>query len=289
MLGRKPPSKLRTLLILGRASNLPTVWSNCLAGWWLGGGGTWLSLAWVCFGVTFLYLGGMFLNDAFDTDFDQRHRPMRPIPSGKVTEKYVWQWGFGCLLTGCLCLIWMSSLTAALVLGLSLCILIYDAVHKFVPFAPVLIAACRLLIYLVAASVAANGVTGLVLWSAIALACYIIGLSYLARRERVRRAVQPWPMLFLTGPVLLALLVNDGPYRAIGFVLSAIVVIWVLWAVRHAFWRSHPNIIFSVSRLLAGIALVDLLAVADVAQPAVWLFLACFFLALLLQRFVPAT
>jgi hypothetical protein len=31
--------KLRTLLVLGRVSNLPTVWSNCLAGWWLGGGG----------------------------------------------------------------------------------------------------------------------------------------------------------------------------------------------------------------------------------------------------------
>src|SRR5213594_1545943 len=30
----------RTLLILGRASNVPTVWSNCLAGWLLGGGGS---------------------------------------------------------------------------------------------------------------------------------------------------------------------------------------------------------------------------------------------------------
>ena len=27
------------LLVLGRASNLPTVWSNCFAGWFLGGGG----------------------------------------------------------------------------------------------------------------------------------------------------------------------------------------------------------------------------------------------------------
>ena len=29
-------SQLRTLLILGRVSNLPTVWSNCLAGWIMG-------------------------------------------------------------------------------------------------------------------------------------------------------------------------------------------------------------------------------------------------------------
>ena len=28
------------LLILGRVSNLPTVWWNCFAGWLLGGGGS---------------------------------------------------------------------------------------------------------------------------------------------------------------------------------------------------------------------------------------------------------
>ena len=39
MIGARQPSNLRTLLVLGRASNLPTVWSNCFAGWLLGGGG----------------------------------------------------------------------------------------------------------------------------------------------------------------------------------------------------------------------------------------------------------
>ena len=34
-------AKLRTLLVLGRVSNLPTVWSNCFAGWLLAGGGLW--------------------------------------------------------------------------------------------------------------------------------------------------------------------------------------------------------------------------------------------------------
>ena len=36
--------RLRTLLILGRVSNLPTVWSNALAGWWLGGGNNYWKL-----------------------------------------------------------------------------------------------------------------------------------------------------------------------------------------------------------------------------------------------------
>ena len=62
---------LRILLILGRASNLPTVWSNCLAGWLLGGGGSLRRLGWLCVGATWLYVGGMYLNDAFDAQFDQ--------------------------------------------------------------------------------------------------------------------------------------------------------------------------------------------------------------------------
>src|SRR2546429_470557 len=51
---------LRTLLVLGRVSNLPTVWSNCLAGWWLGGGGNIDKLPFLLEGATFLYTGGMF-------------------------------------------------------------------------------------------------------------------------------------------------------------------------------------------------------------------------------------
>ena len=52
--------KLNAWLVLGRVSNLPTVWSNCLAGCWLGGWnrpGPVLLL----FGGTLLYTAGMFL------------------------------------------------------------------------------------------------------------------------------------------------------------------------------------------------------------------------------------
>ena len=73
---------LRALLILGRVSNLPTVWSNCLAGWWLGGGGNYANLLLLLLGATLLYAGGMFLNDAFDAEFDTQYRRARPIPSG---------------------------------------------------------------------------------------------------------------------------------------------------------------------------------------------------------------
>src|ERR1700745_1809733 len=93
-------ASLRTLLILGRTSNLPTVWSNCLAGWWLGGDGNYYKLPSLLAGATLLYLGGMYLNDAFDAQFDSQYRRERPIPSGLISAQAVWQYGFGLLVAG---------------------------------------------------------------------------------------------------------------------------------------------------------------------------------------------
>ena len=69
-----PAPYWRTLLILGRVSNLPTVWSNCLAGWLLGGGGSGWKFFLLSLGGTCLYVGGLFLNDAFDVEFDRQYR-----------------------------------------------------------------------------------------------------------------------------------------------------------------------------------------------------------------------
>ena len=86
-----PARPVRALVILGRVSNLPTVWSNCLAGWVLGGGGFTGDepgrVLLLGAGATLLYLGGMFLNDAWDAPFDRQHRPERPIPSGAIRER----------------------------------------------------------------------------------------------------------------------------------------------------------------------------------------------------------
>ena len=98
-------TNLRALLVLGRVSNLPTVWSNCLAGWLLSGGGTWSRFGLLLFAATCLYIGGMYLNDAFDAEFDRRHRPERPIPSGAVRAETVWLLGFVWLGAGLLCLV----------------------------------------------------------------------------------------------------------------------------------------------------------------------------------------
>src|ERR1041385_1200483 len=65
MVERTPEAKkyVRTLLVLGRVSNLPTVWSNCVAGWLSSGGGSIAALVLLCGGATALYIGGVCLSD----------------------------------------------------------------------------------------------------------------------------------------------------------------------------------------------------------------------------------
>src|SRR6185503_3423696 len=143
----------------------------------------WVTFLLLCGGATFLYIGGMYLNDAFDYQFDQQHRPERPIPSGAISLAAVWLWGLSWLGAGLVCLLFLGKTTAILALLLSLCILLYDAVHKMFAFSPVLMAACRFFLVLTANSVPSDRVDGPAIWSALALASYIVGLSYIARRE----------------------------------------------------------------------------------------------------------
>ena len=280
---------LRTLLILGRVSNLPTVWSNCFAGWFLAGGGEWNRFGLLSCAATCLYIGGMYLNDAFDAQFDQQHRPERPIPSGAIRVEVVWAWGFTWLGAGLALMFLFSKTTIICALLLTVSILVYDAIHKIFAFSPVLMAACRFFLILLAASIGRDGITGLVIWAALVLAAYIIGLSYLARKESTLASLRYWPCIFLAAPLVLAFVVNQGPTQLRATLLGVVVGVWMLRCLRFALWSAQRNVGRCVSGLLAGIALVDLLAVWDGSVATGIMFAGLFGLALLFQRFVPAT
>ncbi|HEX9047360.1 MAG TPA: UbiA family prenyltransferase [Verrucomicrobiae bacterium] len=303
------PPKLRTLLVLGRVSNLPTVWSNCLAGWWLGGGGNYWKLPLLFLGASLLYAGGMYLNDAFDEQFDRLRRPERPIPSGKISPALVWQLGLGQLALGVLLLLvcgWLAGFAAA---ALALCILLYDWTHKLFTASPWLMGGCRFWVYLIAGATGKSGLNGFVIFGAAALAFYVVGLSYIARRERSRRPVPVWPVsqpkdylflgpnsslgssVLLAAPVVLALMLNAGAYRLRAIWISLILGAWLVRCIRSVFVHIQANVGLVVSNLLAGIVLVDWLAVAP--QLPIWLGAAVFVpllgLTKWLQKFVPAT
>lgn len=289
MLKTPAMSALRALLVLGRVSNLPTVWSNCLAGWWLGGGGSGNKLPWLFAGATLLYLGGMFLNDAFDAEFDRQHRKERPIPRGAVSLAFVWRGGFALLLLGNALLFGAGVTPGILGALLALNILLYDAVHKAVTFSPVLMGACRFWVYVIAAATGRDGVTGWAMWGGVALAAYVVGLSCVARVESTRSPIQIWPLGLLAAPVALAFLMNTGEFREPALLVSLVLSFWVLRSLRTIFWSTPPSPGRTVSGLLAGIVFVDWVAAAHAPRGLGFVFVGLFVLALLGQRYVPAT
>ena len=160
--------KLRGWLILTRGSNLPTVWSNVIAGWLLAQGlrlpplGTeywkqapdspdWGSLLLLLLGVSLTYVGGMILNDAFDARWDAERRSTRPIPAGIISVGDALRVGWSALVVGfALTVLAAPSATrlsvTLLALLLALCVVVYDRWHKGVSWAPAVMGLCRALL-----------------------------------------------------------------------------------------------------------------------------------------------
>ena len=201
------PTSIRTLLVLGRVSNLPTIWSNCLAGWLLGGAGSPGRLVGLCLGASLLYVAGMYLNDAFDAEFDRQHRRTRPIPSGAIPEGTVWRIGWALLGAGMFVVATLGIGPAVVGVLLAGAILIYDATHKALAVSPLLMALCRFLLYLLAAATGARGIGGPAIWGGVALGGWIVGLSYVAKRESTTGRLPRWPLTALALPLFFAIII----------------------------------------------------------------------------------
>jgi 4-hydroxybenzoate polyprenyltransferase len=287
--------KLSVALRLGRVSNLPTVLSNVLAGLTLSGGTlAGGGIATLCAAMSCMYVGGMFLNDAFDREHDRRERRERPIPAGQVSAAAVFAWGFALLAAG-------IALTAGLAFGtreglglppvaamcaLALVIVIYDAYHKQNPLSPLVMAANRVLVYVVTALSASVSLAPELLGGAGTLACYVIGLSYAAKQENAGVLRRTWPLVLLCVPFLYLPSAVSVHAQAAGAALVAFTAYNVLLLVS----ARHRDIKRAVGQLIAGIALLDALLVAIHGRPDLALACTLCWLATLgLQRFVPGT
>ncbi len=284
-------------MTLGRVSNLPTVWTNVLAGIVLAGGSATDSrLPPLLLALSLCYVAGMFLNDAFDRGFDARYRPERPIPSGQVTATEVFAAGFGMLASGIAVLAWVGygpaqgtawrPVAAGLALGAA--IVFYDWYHKGNPFSPVVMGLCRMLVYVTAGYAITASPPGLLLVTGLLLLSYLVGLTYVAKQEHLGRVANLWPLLFLALPVLWGAKESLADGVVAGFAL--LFLLWMLIALSFLRRRRPGDVPKAVGGLLAGICLWDALVIAAAGQPAVAaLALGLFALTLVLQRFVSPT
>ena len=282
--------KLDTALRLGRVANLPTVWTNTLAGAVLAGAGALgprFAVALVAFSL--FYTGGMFLNDAFDARIDARERPERPIPAGQVAAREVFAWGFGLMATG-IVLLGSISLQAGIAgLTLAAAITFYDWNHKQNPLSPVVMGFCRVLIYVGAALCYTQTFPERLWIGAILMLCYLIGLTYVAKQESLARVENLWPLAFLAAPAVYGawLVMERGPVVAFFWLAFCAWALVALWFLRR---RRRGDIPRAVVSLIAGISLLDALLIAAYGPlPLAVLALAGFGATLALQRYVTGT
>ena len=295
---------LSIALRMGRVSNLPTVWSNVLAGMVLAGGALDRRLIPAGLSLSLFYIAGMYLNDAFDRGIDRIERPARPIPAGEISAAAVFAAGFAMLASGLMLLAWMGFAAAdgtswraaggpswpapAAGAVLAAAIILYDVHHKGNPLSPVLMGVCRVLVYLTAGLLIACPLPPRLLAGAAVALCYLIGLTYVAKQETLRRVEKLWPLVFLAVPFLYFLPIAATGIA--GLILYALFLAAVLYALGFLVLPERINVPRAVVSLIAGISLLDALLIAGHGRADLaWIAVGAFLLTVLLQRFVPGT
>ena len=266
------PMHIKTLATLGRLSNLPTVWTNILAAAVVAQSTTASPAdpgtpdigltSIVLLALSLLYIAGMFLNDAFDSDWDREHDNSRPIVSGEISRRSVWVIGYLLLFSGLLLILLQNNEAASTTaLALSGAIILYNALHKRFPSAAFIMGFTRFGVYLISALLLATTNTALLL-IATGLLLYITGITYLAREEQSNTNTRRWPLLLLSAPVLVT--ITDSYTLPLYWLLVIIYSIWVTAQVRNKLFSITPDVRAGIGGLLAAIPLVDGLYLASV-------------------------
>ncbi len=279
-------AKAHAHLALARISNAPTVVSNVLAGVALAGATSPVTLGatlLLALAMVLYYTAGMYLNDLFDLGVDRLERPERPLPSGRLTQTEALGTTVLLFSIGTFCLSLLGA--APLISGLVLVALIvfYDAWHKTNPLSPVLMASTRVMVYFTAFVAFAPALTFALLFWALLLGLYIVGLTYIAKTE-TDTLTGYWPAALLYLPALIGALAL--PWA--GFWLPLALALWVTYSASFVYLSRRVG--QAIGQLIAGVSLLDALVIMlfGTAGGVVWA-LSAFALTLLLQRYIRGT
>ncbi len=278
-------------LALARISNSPTVVSNTLAGAALAGA-LWPDgkMGFIAIAMVLFYTAGMYLNDLMDYTVDCRERPERPLPAGIVSRSAAF--AVALALFGCGSLLLWSVGPHPFLSGLVLIALIicYDRWHKSNPLSPLLMALCRLMVYITAFLAFSVQSFSTLLIPGSLLVLYVIGLTYIAKTENKPSitSVSIVATLFLPTVYFTARQLQQVQWVTLPLILFF--TIWVAYSVSFAFRSPKRQVGRTVGQLIAGISLLDALVLAAsgslLGTP---LALLSFALTLYWQRYVRGT
>jgi 4-hydroxybenzoate polyprenyltransferase len=193
---------LKAYLDLCRVSNLPTVWTNVLAAFIISTTRfSWLDFSTLALSMSLFYSGGMSLNDICDITPDRAKKPLRPLPSGRISMRN------SALFTGVLFLSALALLAdmhfpRAICAGLFLLvvIVIYDLAHKAHPFSVILMAGCRLLVFVVTSLALTGSLIPFVMVAGCIQFVYLLLICVVARYENSMNIPFKFPVI----PAMLA-------------------------------------------------------------------------------------
>lgn len=284
-------NRIRPLLATARIANVPSVISNVWAGivigtalqrWEHGSHSIWLDSILLALSGILLYVGGNFLNDWHDREWDAKNRPERALPTGLFTPFHYLVIAiilaiFGIILAGFVS--WKCAIVASLI---QIFIIIYTRWHKKAVWPVIPMGLCRALLPVMGfmgfssmplvlekiSPLSGSSIpspTLMVSVHALALLIYIAGLSLGARYESSPRVPQ---LALLTSKVALLFsgLLAGSTWMILSMKAGLIALIpfavWMLFCLTR-FRRPIP---VHVSALLAGIPLIDAIALLAYAQ-----------------------
>jgi len=286
-------ANFRTYLVLGRVSNLSTVWSNCLCAWLISGGGSSGAFVALLVGSSCLYVAGMYLNDYCDAGFDAEYRQERPIPSQQIDRSSVLWMAIGLLVVGFALVAWLSDETLFFALLLVCLIVAYNLVHKRTGIGVPLIAGCRMGLYLLAGAAAQSGVSDETVRAGFLVFAYVLGVTELARTESTTNRISRLGIASLA--IALILVASKGVIgeHALGSILPLFfLAAWIVYAFRKAAAGGRLIVGKTIGPLLAGICLVDGAVFSTMhafSTSTLFAFFVLFIVALIAQRRIPAS
>src|SRR5204863_5458103 len=140
---------------------------------------------------------GMLLNDVCDYGWDTTHRPDRPLVVGAVSRQAALAATVALFAVGEV-LLWLVGprpvAAGLLLIGL---IVLYDVWHKSNPLSPLVMAGCRLMVYVGAFVAFAWPPTTLLAICGGLLVLHLVGLTAIAKSEARPNVVGYWPAALL--------------------------------------------------------------------------------------------
>ncbi len=306
-------SPLRHLAASARIANLPSVTSNVWIGTAIAAShavepGIPLAAINLILCGLLLCLGGNFLNDWADRDWDAKNRPERALPRRIFPPSLYLNNAIACLGIAVLFAVAVSSTALWVALAISANILLYTWSHKRSQWSVIPMALCRGLLPILGLTAQPypesyqSTVTLCGVACGLALFLHTLGISLNARLESTRPHSAPARLSIVLFPLAAALPVIAA-IKEQWFILPVLTALlpYAVWTTL-AFTRFRQPVSKRVSALLAGFPLVDFillfpLAILLISGSGPSLFaLVClilpptaFFSAKALQRLAPAT